>query len=197
MTGDDSTVLKLLWRLGLNEYRSGVCDASITTLEKLLHMVDNQEDLTGNKVRRKTTVYEVTLKSKIHQTIGRAATCKFLEDKNHEYLQLAYRHYQHAVDCMIVELSTMMELPNLLIEFGIVLEYYGAFEAAMTVYSRILTQFPTCRAYFAALYRSAIVGRHLGSVSNDVNYQQEVIEKSIDIHQFLLEALPVTIQDVS
>jgi tetratricopeptide (TPR) repeat protein len=196
-SNDDGITLKLLWRLGLNEYRSGHYDASIRTLEKLLVMVENSEDLAGNKLKRKTTIFEVNLRSTIHQIIGRAASRKFLDEKSHNNLELAYQHYQCAVDCMIVSLSAMIELPNLFVEFGVVLELYGAFEAAMAIYSKVLTRFPTCRAYFTALYRSAIVGRHLGSISNEPIYQQEVIEKSIDVLQFLLEALPSNIQDVS
>ncbi len=193
----DVGILHLLWRLGINEYRSGDCDAAIRSLEKLLHMIDFQEDYSGCKIKRKVTKYDVALRSTIHQTIARSATYKFLHENIHEFLEVAYRHYQLAVECIIVDLSAMIELPTILVEFGTVLELYGAFEAAMTTYSKILTQYPTCRCYFNALYRSAIVGRHLGSISNDVNYQQEALEKTIDILQFLLEALPSNIQDVS
>lgn len=97
---------------------------------------------------------------------------------------------------MVMNLYTMFKLPQLLLEFGRVLEDYGAFEAANDVYGRILAGFPNFRGYFDALYRSAIVGRHLASLHAEATAKEEALNKCVDVLQFLLEALPPNITDV-
>ena len=98
---------------------------------------------------------------------------------------------------MPIGLTAMFRLPALLLEFGRVLELYGAFEAAMEVYGRILGNFPNFRGYFDAMYRSAIIGRHLADLMSTPKQREDTLNKCTDINQFLLEALPVTIDSVS
>jgi tetratricopeptide (TPR) repeat protein len=194
---NDNNTMHFLWRIGLNEYLAGQYESSILHLKKLLNMLHSNVDTHGVTVERKLTKYEVTHKSTIHQIIGKCSMFLFLQNRKHEQLVEAYTHYQTAVSSVVVSLTAMIELPRLLVEFGIVLEMYGAFEAALDAYSKVLVRFPTFRGYFDALYRTAIVGRHLASLSSDAKQQEEVLEKSVDILQFLLEALPTNIQDVS
>ena len=130
-------------------------------------------------------------------TAGRCCLQLFFQQVSHYHLERAYHHYQNAVNTMPIGLTAMFRLPALLLEFGKVLELYGAFEAAMEVYGRILSNFPNFRGYFDALYRSAIVGRHLAELMTTPKQREDTLNKCTDINQFLLEALPVTIDSVS
>lgn len=135
--------------------------------------------------------------SNAHLTAGRCCVRLFFEQKSHYHLENAYRHYQNAVDTMTVDLSTMFRLPALLLEFGRVLEHYGAFEPSIEVYSKILSGFPNFRGYFDAMYRTAVVGRHLAELMTTPKQRDDTLNKCIDILQFLLEALPATLDSVS
>lgn len=138
---------------------------------------------------------QVNPNSRIHTIAGRCCMALFRATTNHHHLERAYQHYQNAVQTLQMDLSTMFKLPALLLEFSRVMELYGAFDAAMDLYTRILTNFPNYRGYFDAMYRSAIVGRHV-SDSLVSPKKENTIDKCIDIMQFLLEALPSTINEV-
>ena len=112
----------------------------------------------------------------------------FLLDNDHQHLEKAYKHYQYAVDHVQANLFAMFKLPSLLLDFGRVLEYFGAFETAMDIYGQVLTKFPNFAGYFDAFYRTAVVARHLASLTTDTAERQQTVDKSIDIFQFLLEA---------
>lgn len=177
--------LHLTWRLGFNLYAASNYEEALPLLEK----VSELEVFFGD---------DPNINSFIHQTAGRCAVQLFHQTQKHAILEKAYLQYQYAVETMVMNLYTMFKLPLLLLEFGRVLEHYGAFEAANDLYTRILGNFPNFRGYFDALYRSAIVGRHLASLLPDNSAaKDEAMNKCLDILQFLLEALPSSISDVS
>lgn len=195
-TNSDEDALHLLWRLGVNKYKAGDGAGSIGHLEELVVILRDKVDIHGHPVDRPLSVYEVTLKPKIHLTIARAAVFLFRQKCQHELLLTALHNYRATIESLVVGLDTMIELPKILSEFGVALELFGAFDSAMDVYARILVAFPTFRGYFDALYRSTFVGRHLSVLRNDAQHQQEVAEKNKDVLHFLLEALPANILDV-
>ena len=174
----------LSWRLGFNLYSSGSYEEAMPILQELVL----KEDICFSD--------DANITSTIHQIAGRCAVYLFRQNKEHAILEKAYIHYQNAVQTMVINLYTMFKLPLLLLEFGRVLEDYGAFQAANEVYTKILSGFPNFRGYFDALYRSAVVGRHLASLHEDEASKEEALNKCLDVLQFLLEALPSTICDV-
>lgn len=175
----------LQWRLAFNLYSAGEYLEALPMLEK----VASQEEICFSD--------DENITSLVHQTAGRCACQLFHATSQHSHLERAYIHYQNAVETMVINLYTMFKLPLLLLEFGRVMEYYGAFEAAHDIYGRILKGFPNFRGYFDALYRTAIVGRHLASLLTEESAREESLNKCLDVLQFLLEALPPTIVDVS
>lgn len=174
----------ITWRLGFNLFAAFEFAEALPLLEK----VSEVEVYFGD---------DQNITSFIHQTTGRCAVQLFHRTQQHAHLEKAYIHYQNAVETMVINLYTMFKLPLLLLEFGRVLEHYGAFEAANDLYTRILGGFPNFRGYFDALYRSAIVGRHLASLLPEGPSKDEALNKCLDVLQFLLEALPSNITDVS
>ena len=68
--------------------------------------------------------------------------------------------------------------------------------AFLELYSRILTNFPNFRGYFDAMYRSGIIGKHLSELITNPKDKEEMLNKSIDIFSFLLEAVPPSIDEV-
>lgn len=178
----------LQWRLGVNLYRSGQSEEASAVLVRLCERLDEDPSLA-----KEQGLSEV---SYLHQTLGQCAVQLFLIDGEHKHLEEAYQSYQSAVDHGQANLVAMFKLPSLLLEFGRLLEYFGSFEAAMEIYSQLLTKFPNFHGYFAALYRTAVVGRHLASLASSEEERKEAIDKCIDIFQFLLEALPSDIQAV-
>lgn len=175
----------LNWRLAVNLFCASEYERAFPILESIAEM---------------TEIFftdDTNITSWVHQVTGRCASQLFYKTMELKYLERAYTHYQNAVQTMVANLFTMFKLPLLLLEFGRVLEDYGAFQAANDLYTRILTGFPNFRGYFDALYRSAIVGRHLASLMPETPAKEESINKCLDIIQFLLEALPPSISDVS
>lgn len=175
----------LNWRLAVNLFSASEYERAFPILESIAGM----EEIFFTD--------DTNITSWVHQITGRCAAQLFYKTLEYSYLERAYKHYQNAVQTMVVNLFTMFKLPLLLLEFGRVLEDYGAFQASSDLYTRILTGFPNFRGYFDALYRSAIVGRHLASLLPESPAKEESINKCLDIIQFLLEALPPNISDVS
>jgi tetratricopeptide (TPR) repeat protein len=136
-------------------------------------------------------------KSFMNQIAGKCCIKLFLITQYHYHLENAYNYYQNAINNIAANLYAMFRVPALLLDFGKVLEYYGALEAAVDVYKRILNKFPNFRGYFDAMYRSAIVGLHSSKLMTNKLNQEDTINKCIDIFQFLLEALPSSIIDVN
>jgi hypothetical protein len=174
----------LSWRLAVNLFYACEYERSFPLLE----LVAEKDEIFFSD--------DTNITSWVHQVTGRCAAQLFYKTQEYKYLERAYVHYQNAVQTMVVNLFTMFKLPLLLLEFGRILEDYGAFGAANDLYTRILSGFPNFRGYFDAIYRSAIVGRHLASLMTESAAKEEAINKCLDIIQFLLEALPSTISDV-
>lgn len=204
----------LKWRLGYNYYNGFEYFKAIHILEELCGDEINEE----NNVEQESTALKVVndkpLKSNnndinnldssnlhensfVHQITARCCLRLFLQTESHYHLENAYKHYQHAIDTLQADLFAMFRLPALLLEFGKVLEYYGAFEAVVEIYTKILTQFPNFRGYFDALYRSAMVGLHTSELSASSEEKAETINKCMDMFQFLLEEIPSSVVDVS
>ena len=185
----EEELLAQQWRLGLNLYKSYQYFEAMSILEVVCA---NGPD--GFK-KRESGEESLNKDSNVHLCAARCCVQMFLETKLHYHLENAYRHYQNSVETLKVDLYTMFRLPAILLEFGRMLEYYGAFEAALDLYTRILTQFPNFRGYFDAMYRSAVVGRHIADLTTDQKHKEELLNKCIDILQFILEAVPHTIND--
>ncbi len=81
----------------------------------------------------------------IHVIAGRCCMQLFLNNRSHFHLENAHQHYQIAVETLKLDLSAMFRLPAILLEYGRVLEHYGAFSAAMDAYKKILSNFPNYR----------------------------------------------------
>eukprot|EP00981_Chlorochromonas_danica_P012479 scaffold4991_cov156-Ochromonas_danica.AAC.7 len=133
---------------------------------------------------------------RVHQTIAQGYLALFLNSKEHSHLERSSLHYQLAVDHLQANLMAMFHLPSMLMEYARVLEYSGSFQAAMDVYSQILTKFPNFQGYFDAFYRTAVVGVHLAGLAKAEEEKRETYDKCIDILQFLLEAVPSSINSV-
>jgi hypothetical protein len=93
-------------------------------------------------------------------------------------------------------LSGLTEIPSLLYEFAMVMELFGAFESALEVYSQILSLHAMFKGYFDAMYRTAVIGKHIADISESVANKDENLNKCVDVLQFLLEALPESINEV-
>lgn len=185
---ESKQAVKLICRLAVNTYLAGDYISASKQFETICNPDIDETSEMYNYLTRNASVY---------QTAGKCSVHLFLSTQTHSHLENAYQYYQTAVDNLQVNLFTMYKLPVLLLEFGVVLEYYGAFESALEVYSRIMTNFPNFRGYFDALYRTAIVTRHLASLTSVGEDREEAMNKCVDILQFLLEALPANISDVS
>jgi len=172
----------LKWRLALNLHLASAHERALQLLDEVLR----DEKILCNK-------YDAQRSSYAYQVGGRCALQIFLQTHEHDVLETSYKYYK----CAIENLHSMFHLPSLLLEFARVMEYYGAFEAAHDLYTQILTSFPGFRGYFSAFYRSAIVGRYLSSLASDPAVREESVNKCIDILQFLLEALPSDVEEVT
>jgi hypothetical protein len=126
---------------------------------------------------------------------GRCCVQLYYSTGSHYHLESAYGHYRDAIETIHV-LSSILELPSILVEFATFMEHYGAFESALDVYSQILSLYSTYKGYFNALYRSAIVGKHVADISEQLAQREETINKCLDVLAFLLEALPLSINEV-
>ena len=127
---------------------------------------------------------------------ARCSTEMYFITRDNTYLNYAYHFYQMGIETMRFDLYAMFRLPQILEEYGGVMEHYGAFQAALETYTKILNNFPNYRGYFTVLYRTTIVGKYIGEYSDRVK-NDEFYGQCIDTLQFLLEALPKGIDDVS
>lgn len=192
------SLLRIRWRIGQNLYHLNRYEESIRQLQAVWDDLLEIEDM---KERRLVTKINAEQTHTIHLTIGRAAVQLYLIDFTHKWLEVAQQHYELAVQFIKFDLSAMIVVPTVLLEYGRVLEMYNSFDSSLDVYGRILTNFPTFRGYFDALYRTGIVALHIASVrKNDSNANkvsiEETIDKCVDIFQFLLEALPPHLEEI-
>jgi tetratricopeptide (TPR) repeat protein len=127
-----------------------------------------------------------------------AARCSqemYFITRDNTYLNYAYHYYQMGIETMKFDLYAMFRLPQVLEEYGRIMEHYGAFQAGMETYTKALTKFPNYRGYFTVLYRTTIIGKYIAEYSEAVK-RDEFYGQCIDTLQFLLEALPKGIDDV-
>ena len=206
---DDKEKLHLDWRLGLNLYRSHKYFDAINILEKVCNngkLPKPKEDKNAKQDKtKKKSIHEeeeeeeedsVHPESDVHLTAARCCVQLFKQTKSHYHLEHAYRHYTNSVETLHIGLATMFKLPTILLEFGKMLEDYGALQPALDIYGRILTSFPNSRIYFDAMYRCAIVGRSVAERITDQEEREAMLNKCIDMLQFLLEAVPESINDI-
>lgn len=188
--------LKYDYRIAYNTYGTSDYFAAIVLLEKVCKGGD--WGLKKN-LEKETPQQEDYLNKdyRVHLTTARCCVQLFLLTRSHYHLEQAYYHFTNSIETMTVGLATMFTLPAVLLEFGRMLEHYGAFTAALELYTKIITNFPNFRGYFDAMYRSAVVGRHIIQYMTDPLIKDETLNKCIDILTFLLEALPSSIEDVS
>lgn len=181
--------LHLTWRLGFNLYKAGDNYEALKILESICQQLIASQQLIDTDDPNKNSI--------VHQTAGRCCIRLFKEAQSHYHLEGAHAHFQNAIESLTIDLFTMFRLPNLLLEFGTVLEYYGAFESASEVYTQILTGFPNFRGYFDALYRSSVVHMHLSDLMTEKAAKVDTLKKCVDVFAFLLEAVPQSINEVN
>eukprot|EP01041_Mallomonas_annulata_P002135 gene2135-4165_t len=178
------------WRLGYNLYKCGEFHESFEILEKIC--AGGEEGIE----KRANGESSLDDRSHVHHATGLCCVALFNITHLHIYLEKAYDHYQNSVSTMIMDMYAMFKLPETLLEFGRVMEQYGSFESALELYTRILTNFPNSGRYFDAMYRSAIVGKHIADFATENTHKEDAINKCIDILQFLLEAIPPNIDEI-
>jgi len=178
------------WRIGFNHFSNKqYLEASQNLDFCCLYIVENADSPKLNALHIDFSF--------IFLTCGRCFLQLFLLQKDRVLLEISYKYYQHAIENMNLDLYAMFRLPQILVEFGRLLELYGAFESSLEIYSHILKNFPTSRVYFDAMYRSAVVGKYISDLSNGVKQKETSLSQCIDIFQFLLEALPSSINEVN
>jgi hypothetical protein len=111
----------------------------------------SKPDSSPSKVRTsKQRVKEVEERvyplSIVHLTAARCRVQLFNITCLHSpHLELAYKHYQNAIETLAYDLSTMFKLPVIFFELGRMLEVFGAFDLAIEMYGKILAGFPNYR----------------------------------------------------
>jgi hypothetical protein len=135
-----------------------------------------------------------------HMWAGRCAVGMFKVTKMHYHLETAYGHYLRSIECMTVpnesyDLSTKLRLPIIYLELGQLFEKFGSMESALNMYSRSMNEFPDSRHYFDTMHRSVLVGRHLMAISTNEKGKEDMLNRCVDMLQFLLEALPVHLDE--
>jgi tetratricopeptide (TPR) repeat protein len=132
---------------------------------------------------------------KVHRAAARCCIELFKLTHAHYHLEAAHKHYENAIQTMPAGLVALFTLPPMLFEFGKMCEMYGAFKAALELYSKIITGFPNYRGYFDAMYRLCLCGRHIAEVTKNEKESDDLLNKSLDMLQFLLEAVPPSIEE--
>ena len=158
------------WRLGVNLYKSGYYFKAAPLLDFISKGGAIGEGERKIKIETLTRagksidyIMHETMDKRSEVHLAAARCCKFLffETKAHYHLEAGYGHYADCVETMGADLSTMFRLPAVLYEFSSLLENYGAMKPALELYSKILSNFPNFKGYFDAMYRAAVVGKHL------------------------------------
>jgi hypothetical protein len=84
--------------------------------------------------------------SVVHLTAARCRLQLFQATKLHSpHLEIAYVHYQNAIETLNYDLSTMFKLPAIFFELGKMLEVFGAFDTSLDMYGKILSGFANFR----------------------------------------------------
>jgi len=210
---DKKKRLYLQYRIGYNLYWSGAYFEAIEVLSRCctngIELTKEQEKALAKKRNAAYTNKDVSEMEgedellnknfRVHMWTGRCCVKLFQLSKAHYHLENAYKHFQDAIEAMTVpndyDQTTTLMLPQILMDLGRVLERYGAFQPALEIYSQAMRDFPNSRIYFDIMYRSTIVGKHVAEIMTNPTQRDEVLNKCIDMLQFLLEALPSTIND--
>ena len=209
--------LHIQWRLGFNLFYSRQYYESIAVLEMVCLNGNSADYVAAKQIARITREASANPDSLIaqldedddeellhgnyhvHLLAGRCCVKMFLASAAHYHLENAYKHYQNCIESMTVpnswEQKTTLRLPVVLHELGHLMEHYGAFSSAIDIYTRIMTEFHNYRGYFDVMYRSALVGRHVSELMSKSEDGDQTLVKCIDMLQFLLEALPATIDE--
>ena len=137
-----------------------------------------------------------------HMWAARCCVGLFKTTKMHYHLNAAYGHYQRSIECLTVpnesyDMSTTLRLPVIYFELGELFELFGSMESALNIYSRSMNEFPHSRNYFDHMYRSCLVGRHLMEITTNEKGKEDMLNRCIDMLQFLLEALPTHIDEAN
>lgn len=137
-----------------------------------------------------------------HLWAARCAVGLFKQTHAHYHLENAYGHYQHSIECMTVpnekyDLSTNLRLPVVYFELGELFELFGSMGSALNIYTRCMSEFPHSRVYFDTMYRAALVGRHMTGITTNEKGREDMLNRCIDMLQFLLEALPEHINEAN
>lgn len=180
---DQQAIRHQTWRLAFNYY----CGGEFSLAWPILYNLCTEE-----------RIYWISTEviSQYNLITARCSLEMYFVTRDRLYLHHAYNFYQVSIETMKFDIYAMFRLPMVLHEFGEVMEHYGAFDAAMKTYSKIVTNFPNYRGYFHVMFRTTIVGKYIAEYS-DSTKAEEFIGQCIDTLQFLLEALPVGINDVS
>lgn len=130
---DQYNTLWLQWRLALNVYKSG---RDLLSAWKLLEEICREEN---------ASYFLTEYISAFNLCMGRVCLEMYYSTREREYLSSSYHYSQRGVETMNYDLYAMFQLPEVLQFFGKVMEHYGAFEAAMEVYNKVLSNYPNYR----------------------------------------------------
>lgn len=182
----------LKWRLAENLFKAKL----YYNAQEILNALKEDEAKLMTKCDWGKNTHFMEHLSRCHLINARCSYELFLLNKNHYHLEQAYEQYSAALSNFRVDMSMYCLLPPVLIEFARLLEHYGAFPAAMEIYNNVLRTFPTNRQYFNVLYRTSLIGTYISESTTDDSEKSNMLNQTIDMLQFLLEALPENINDV-
>jgi hypothetical protein len=130
---DEYNILWLKWRLAINLYKDG---RDLLEAWTLLEEICREEN---------ATYFETEHVSAFNLCMGKVCLELYYISRNRDYLNYSYYYSQRGIETMEYDLYAMFKLPEVLQFFGRVMEHYGAFEASMQVYNKILTNYPNYR----------------------------------------------------
>ena len=129
---DQYNLLWLQWRLALNLFKSGR-DCDLLPAWTLLEELCREEN---------ATYFLTDYVSAFNLCMGKVCLELYYQTRDRHYLSHSYYYSQRGVETMCYDLYAMFKLPEVLQFFGRVMEHYGAFEAAMEVYNKVLSNYP-------------------------------------------------------
>ena len=200
---DEYNMIWFKWRLALNLYKNGRdLEESWTLLEEVCR-------------EEYSSYYPTEYVSAFNLCMAKVCLELYYKTRERHYLKSSYYYNQKGVESMRFDLYAMFKLPEVLQYFGRVMEHYGAFEAAMEVYNKILNNYPNYRGkavnmiyngtlfvltttdagYFHVIFRTAVIGKYIAEYS-EAQKREAFVAQCCDILAFLLEALPVGLDDV-
>ena len=170
---------RILWRIGLQLFKAGRFEESI---DNLMGLGSTYEAVLKSLKKIQKFIYKITF-YRVYLTMGRASVQLFLANHDIKYLEDGYKFYQEAIGMVYMEFI----IPDVLSEFGRLLEHYGAFEASLEMYHRLLSNFPSYKFTTQVMLRSAMVGRHLAALTTNEKEREKTLKKCIEILKELVE----------